>query len=178
MHSFTDADGRAWEVSIDIPLAKVVWQRTQINLRAREHLARLTGDESLWLIPDVLYVICESQAAKRYEKLAGDVAALSAEFGRLIERCMPAACEALFGELADFCQRLGLQATARLVEALSKQLATREAAEDQRLGAKMLPAMEAEMETELARRDQVLARILGTNVGKPPEPSDSAASRE
>lgn len=176
MKAFTDADGRRWEVTIDIPAAKTVWQRTQVNLRARRDLARLTGEESLWLIPDVLYVLCEAQAQKRYESLAGDVGRLSAEFGRMLEPCLAAACEALFGELADFCRRLGLQATARLTEALSRQMATQEAAEDQRLGAKMVPAMQAEMETELARRETILSQILGTHAGPSPASSDSAAS--
>lgn len=178
MHRFTDADGRVWDVVIDIPAAKLVYQRTQVNLRARQDLARLTGDESLWLIPDVLYVLCEGQARKRNEQLAGDVPALSAEFGRMLEPVLAAACEALFGELADFCRRLGLQATSRLTEALAKQAATREAAEDQRLGPLMVPAMEAEMSDALAEREQILRKILGTTAGQSPESSGSTRSTE
>ena len=163
---------------MDIPTAKAVWQRCQVNLRSRADLQRLTGDESLWLLPDVLFVLCEQQAAKRYESLAGDTAKLSAEFGRLLEPCFGPACTAFAQELADFLRRLGLQATASLVEALAKRLATQEQTEQQRLGAKMLPALEAEMETALTRRERILDRILGMSAGSSPESSDSAASTE
>lgn len=177
MQNFTDADGRPWQIVLDIPAARTVYQRTQVNLRSRENLQRLTGDESLWLIPDVLYVLCEAQAAKRYESLNGDVAAISAEFGRMLEPCFAAACEAFFVELADFCRRLGMQATARLTEALAKRLATLETLEAQQLGDKMVPAMDAEIQRELTQREQTLDRLIrGTNAGKSPGSSDSAAS--
>lgn len=178
MQRFRDADGREWEVSLDIPAAKRIWQRLQVNLRARNDLARLTGDESLWLIPDVLYVLCETQAAKRYERLAGDVSELSAEFGRMLEPVFAVASRAFFEELTDFCRRLGMQATARLTEALAKRLATQEAAEDQAYGAKLAPAMDAEIDRELAKRVRILDRILGTNAGSLPESSDSGALTE
>ena len=171
MKKFTDADGRVWQIVIDIPAARTVYQRTQVNLRSRNDLQRLTGDESLWLIPDVLYVLCEAQVAKRYEAIAGDVSAVSAEFGRLLEPCFAAACEAFFVELADFCRRLGMQATARLTEALAKRLATLETLEAQQLGDKMVPAMDAEIQRELTERGKTLDRILGMNAGKSPEPS-------
>jgi hypothetical protein len=179
MQKFTDADGRQWQIVLDIPAARTVYQRTQVNLRARQDLQRLTGDESLWLIPDVLYVLCEAQAAKRYEALDGNVAAISAEFGRMLEPCFPAACEAFFTELADFCRRLGMQATARLTEALAKRLATLETLEAEQLGDKMVPAMDAEIQRELTQRGKTLDRLIrGTNVGKSPESSDLATSSE
>lgn len=178
MHTFHDADGREWRVVVDIPAAREVYQRVKINLRARPDLQRLTGDESLWLVPDVLYVLCDEQARKRYESLAGDVSKLSAEFGRLLEPVFAAACEALFGEISDFCRRLGLVATARLTEALAKRLATTEAREVAALGAKMIPAMDAEIDLQLKVRGEALDRILGTTAGSLPESSDSAASPE
>lgn len=178
MNRFRDSDGRDWQITIDIPAAKAVWQRLQINLRSRADLQRLTGDESLWLIPDVVYVLCEQQAMKRFEASAGDVSKVSAEFGRMLEPVFAGCCQAFFEELADFCRRLGMQATARLTEALAKRLATCEAMEDQQLGAKMVPAMELEIQRELTQRGLILDRILGRTVGKPPESSDLAASSE
>lgn len=178
MRQFRDRDGRDWQITLDIPAAKTVWSRLQINLRSRTDLQRLTGDESLWLIPDVVYVLCEAQAMKRFEKLAGDIPELSAEFGRMLEPVFAGVCQAFFEELADFCRRLGMVATARLTEALAKRLATCETLEDLQLGAKMVPAMELEIQRELTQRGLILDRILGKTVGKPPAPSDSAASSE
>ena len=168
MHKFSDGDGRVWEVKLDIPAAKEVWKRTGLNLRSRADLQRLTGDESLWLLPDVLYVLCADQSARRYEHVGLDVGVQSAEFGRMLEPCIGPAATALFSELADFCRRLGLQATASLVEALATRLATQETHEQERLGAKLLPAMAAEIDQALTNREAILDRILGIAAGSSP----------
>lgn len=174
MQTFTDGDNRQWDVKIDIPAARQVWDRLKINLRSRQDLQRLTGDESLYLIPDVLYVLAESQAKKRYEKLANNTAELSAEFGRMLEPCFAQAAEALFAELSDFCRRLGLQATGQLIAALATRLATVEAKEAATYGDKLTAAMDAELDRQLAIRDQRLNQILGTKPGNSPESSASS----
>lgn len=176
MQTFVDGDGREWQVKLDIPAAREVYQRTKVNLRSRVDLQRMTGDESLWLIPDVLYVLCEEQVRKRYESAAADTALLSAEFGRLLEPCFARACDSLFLELSDFCRRLGMTATARLAEALAAKLRTIEARETAAIGEKMVAAMEAEIEIELAAKSRRLDAILGMNAGNSPAPSGSAAS--
>lgn len=175
---FHDADGREWNVTIDIPAAKEVFRRLQINLRSRNDIQRLTGEESVYLIPDVLYVLCEAQARKRYEKLADNTPELSAEFGRNLESRFVQACEALCAELSDFYRRLGLQATARLIEALANRLATVEAKEAAAYGDKLTAAMDAEIDKQLEIRNQTLDKILGTKPGNSPESSASSTLPE
>jgi len=97
MATFTDADGRQWVIDIDVNALRQVQKRLDLKLMdvlGGETLDRLADDPVL--LVDVLYVLCEAQAAR--EGVTDEA------FGRgLRGDALDAAVVAFLEALTDFC---------------------------------------------------------------------------
>ncbi len=107
-HKFTDSAGKEWSISLNLGEAKRIKDAREVDLLDATNLQRLASDP--YLLGDVLYLVCESQAAaagidsKQFgEQLAGDA--------------IDAAADAFLAELVDFFPK-------RQREALKSLLAT------------------------------------------------------
>ena len=163
MHTFQDASLRPWDFVLNINAARRVWQRLQINLRAPQDLAKLEGDESTFVLTQLLAVVCEDVATTVWPECERSTTQskhdyLCDRFGDLLDdaRVERAALTAVCDELADFCQRRGLPAK---VGPMARTIPERmDAWMDRRLKALGTPAEE-------------LAKIRGETVPPPPEKS-------
>ena len=168
MQTFYDASRRAWDMVLNINSAHTVWQRLKINLRAPQDMAKLEGDESTFVLRDLLAVICEDAATllwpecERTPELSKHQV-LCTRFGDLIEdaKVEEEALEKFCEELADFCQRRGLPAK---VWPMARTIPVRRRA-----------WLEARLKA-LGTPEEELAKIRGETVTSPPEKSGTSTS--
>ena len=100
MSKFTDAKGRDWTVAITTGAIKTVRQRLDVDLvdLNQSTMERLADD--FVLLVDVLWVLCEQQAANKQPPVDAE------DFGEsLVGDPIEAACSALTEAIADFFPR-------------------------------------------------------------------------
>lgn len=117
MRSFNDREGRAWQLTVDLPAAKRVRQATAFDVMTAD-FEKLSADPIT--LVDVIYCLCKQQA---------DAAGITDEqFGRLLSSgdAINGATDALLEELSDFFptgrREVAKEALARLREVESKAM--------------------------------------------------------
>ena len=152
MNTFTDRDGRSWDLSLNVGLLARVRQTTGIELakalKSEQALAEAIFAEPEKLV-EVLYVICEAQAQK---------AGISPEqFGYGFDgEALERATQAMLESIADFFPRSAL---ARAVKSRLPQILAR---------------ADREMVSEAEKR---LDSILSENAGGSPASPASIPAR-
>jgi hypothetical protein len=97
MAKFTDAKGRDWTIAITTGNVKAVRQRLDVDLVDLNNSAVNRLAEDFVLLVDVLWVLCEQQAANKQPPVSPE------EFGEaLVGDPIEAACSAIAESIADF----------------------------------------------------------------------------
>ena len=139
MRSFKDTSGAHWEVAIDVPVARVIRSRTEIDVHSmfsQETLTMLAGNTLV--LTDLLWAVVERQAEKR------GVSELEF-FQRLDSEIIETATDLLFDAVVDYLPEKKRKQAARLLAAL--RAAGKEAIQ---LASKQLDKSLKKMETTLA----------------------------
>jgi hypothetical protein len=156
MARFKDAKSREWDVAIDVSQIRKVRERLKFELGKllADDLKRLNElAEDPCLLVDVLYLLCEEQAARTGVE--------AEEFGRgFAGGVIGDAFDALVGSYADFCPSQQRQTIAALL-AKTKAL-----------------ELEAGEKARAAIERISLTTMLSDGVGKPAESAESTPTPE
>jgi hypothetical protein len=109
MHSFTDKNGRVWEIELTVGLMEYVQSRLEVDLfdpvtEERSLIVELApiSLNNVKLFANLLFVLCEEQCK------ASDPEIVSLEFGKLLlGKALRGAYEAFYSEWQDFFLGLG-----------------------------------------------------------------------
>lgn len=105
MRSWTDKNGREWPLEMTLGVVQRLKKKSDVNLLDPKKLAEYTGDELL-LADLMLYV---------WQPRATELEVTDDEFYEQLDEGYEAARDVLIGELADFFQKRGKLALARLL---------------------------------------------------------------
>lgn len=171
MRTFRDARGDTWEIALNVAAIKRVRAILKIDLadptsaeqgeaKPIALVARL--DTDLYLLPDVLFVLCQRQAEER--------SITDEDFGqRLGGEAMRLAHDAFFQEWLDFFRHLGREDLAKVIE---KEMSYLKKAIDLAEAAVNSEAMDRRLDANLAQFGTRLTNALESSASIPtPGPS-------
>lgn len=120
MHQFKLADGRSFQLVINVHAVRKVWDVLQIDMHKSQVANELMGPEAMYReVPRLLAVLCDEQLIRAYPELADYPQALLTKMDEALEpsECITGAHKALCEEWADFCRRRGQPGIARILDA-------------------------------------------------------------
>lgn len=153
MQTFRDAEGRQWQLRLDLSVAKRL-RDAGYDLLDEERLGQIAQD--IYEIVNTLYLICRRQAD---ELGMGDES-----FGQMLTTCYEPAKDAFLEELRLFYMGLGLKAQARIVEAVVEGMKKIEGVIDRQLTTTRLSEM---IDRKLAEAEHSIDADLAAQFGEP-----------
>jgi hypothetical protein len=120
MHPFKLADGRSFNLTINVHAVRKVWDVLQVDMHKSQVAQDLMGPEQMFReVPRLLAVICDEQLIRAYPELADFPQAMLTKMDDMLEpaECITGAHKALCEEWADFCRRRGQPGIARILDA-------------------------------------------------------------